>query len=62
MNSFLPLTLGDDNISPYAGFWRRAGAIIVDLLILAPYGFLVFYLQKSQLPRFLAGPSLRYSI
>ena len=47
MNSLLPLTLGDENTSLYAGFWRRTAAHLVDLLILAPVGFLTYYVQKS---------------
>ena len=53
MNYILPLNLGDENISPYAGFWRRTGAHIFDMLILAPYGFVGYHLQKIHYSVFL---------
>ncbi len=47
MNQILPITLTDKNIFPYAGFWRRLGAHLIDILMIIPYMLIFFYLQKS---------------
>jgi uncharacterized RDD family membrane protein YckC len=41
-----PRTTSEEKPNPYAGFWLRTGSLVVDALIMIPYGFLMLYLQK----------------
>lgn len=47
MENILPLTIGDETVSPYAGFWRRTGSLLIDMLILMPYAVVSYNLEKS---------------
>jgi len=41
---FLPIKVNNENV--YAGFWLRLGATLVDVLVLAPIGWAIYYLQS----------------
>jgi uncharacterized RDD family membrane protein YckC len=52
-NTILPKEFPELNDSIYAGFWRRLGAFLIDLLIIAPITISIFYIQNLHRLNFL---------
>jgi len=45
---FLPLELNGSKV--YAGFWKRLGAGILDILVFLPFGFIFYKLESFSIP------------
>ena len=52
-NTILPKEFPGLNDSIYAGFWRRLGALLIDLLIIAPIIIATYYIQNLNRLNFL---------
>lgn len=52
-----PFDLGPQRLSPYGGFWRRVGAVLLDVvLLLIPLGFVAWLLGDDYFMQMRGGP------